>query len=286
MLAELSSQPAFSDSSYIFEIKWDGYRCIAEVGGQNRLYSRNGTAFNKAFPRVFEELKKLKRPVVLDGEVVVFDEHGKPSFQLIQNYRSTQKLAIQFQVFDCLSYDGKDLCNLALIERKKLLKTILPGSNVIRYCDHIETDGELLFEQIKKLDMEGMIAKKARSKYSIGARSKDWLKIKNHKYDDFIIVGFLHSDNARFKSLVLADIEDNVLAYRGHVSGFTDKAMKEIHNLLSASAIETKPVENHEKFDVPVTWVRPVHKCIVRYTEITNDGILRHPIFQKMLACR
>jgi bifunctional non-homologous end joining protein LigD len=283
MLAESSNRPAFSDSGYIFEIKWDGYHCVAEVAQENRIYSRNGTSYHKAFPRIFEELKKIKRPVILDGEVVVYNETGKPSFQLLQNYNSRQNLPIQFQVFDCLSLDGKDLCGLPLIERKEILRKILPKSNVIPYCDHVEAEGQLLFDQIAKLDLEGMIAKKASSKYSMGNRTKDWLKIKNHKYGDFLVVGFLHSDKAIFKSLVLADAEHGELTYRGHVSGFSDKAMKAIYKLLTAATSKAKPVGKHEKFDVPVTWVKPLYKCNVRYTEITGDGILRHPIFQNMV---
>ncbi len=283
MLAELSSRPAFTDSAWVFEIKWDGYRAIAEIGKENRLYSRKGTTFDKAFPKVFNELKKISAPVILDGEIVVLTPEGKPSFQLVQNYSSRSNLPIQFQVFDCLQYKGKDLHNLPLIQRKAILKDLLPESDIIRFCDHIETEGELLFDQIVKLDMEGIIAKKASSKYKEDSRSKDWLKIKNHKLDEFIIVGFLHSEAAIFKSLVVADVEDGELTYRGAVSGFTDRTMKEIHKLLTASIISDKPIAKHEKFDAPVSWVKPQYKCNVRYTEITDDGILRHPIFQGLV---
>jgi bifunctional non-homologous end joining protein LigD len=282
MLAELSSAPAFTDSRWIFEIKWDGYRAIAEINPKdtNRLYSRKGTSFNKAFPRIYAELSKVSAPAILDGEIVVYDENGKPSFQLLQNYSSRQKHAIQFQVFDILSCKGKDLCDLPLLERKKILRSILPESDVIRFCDHVETEGELLFEQVVALELEGIIAKKANSKYAIGSRSKDWLKIKNHKFDEFIIIGFLHSDKATFKSLVLADLEGGALQYRGAVSGFTDQVMEQIYKMLTPTIVHDKPVAKHEKFDAPVSWVKPQYICNVRYTEITDDGILRHPVFQ------
>jgi bifunctional non-homologous end joining protein LigD len=283
MLAELSSRPAFTDSNWIFEIKWDGYRAIAELNGKepNRLYSRKGTSFAKAFPKVYYELNKFKTPAVVDGEIVVFDENGKPSFQLLQNYNAKQKFAMQYQVFDVLRYKGKDLCKLPLSERKELLKTIVPESPIIRYCDHVETEGELFFDQIVTLDMEGMIAKKANSRYSPGERSKDWLKIKNHKFDEFVIVGFLHSDSEQYlKSLVIGGFENGKVEYRGCVSGFSDRTVKEIRKLLNKDIVNIKPVANHERFDAPVSWVTPKHLCNVRYTEITSDGILRHPVFQ------
>jgi bifunctional non-homologous end joining protein LigD len=286
MLAEHSSRPAFTDSKWIFEIKWDGYRAVAEINSNepNRLYSRNGTSYNKAFPRIYSELSKLKAPAVLDGEIVVYDENGKPSFQLLQNYSSRQKHAIQFQVFDILSYEGKDLCKLPLLDRKAILKKILPESDLIRYCDHVETEGEMLFEQAVALDLEGIIAKRAGSKYSIGSRSKDWLKIKNQKFDEFIIVGFLHSDKVTFKSLVIADIQDGALQYRGNVSGFTDQVMEQIYKMLTPTVVTVKPLTKHEKFDSPVSWVKPQYICNVRYTEITDAGILRNPVFKGLVV--
>ena len=189
MQAELSRGSSFTDPKWIFEIKWDGYRAIAETtGDEPRLYSRNGISFAKAFPKLYEELKALRKNAIIDGEIVALTPEGKPSFQLLQNYNSRQKVPIQFQVFHCLAYDGKDLTGLPLIERKAFLKKVLSKSQVIRYCDHIEGEGDLFFQQIMKLDMEGMIAKRADSKYTYG-RSKLWLKVKNNKHDDFLIVG-------------------------------------------------------------------------------------------------
>jgi bifunctional non-homologous end joining protein LigD len=288
MLAELSSRPAFTDSKWLFEIKYDGYRAIAEVNSkdQNRLYSRNGTSFMKAFPKVYNDLNKLRGPAVIDGEIVVYNENDKPSFQHIQNYSSKQNFNIQFQVFDILRYNGKDLCDRPLIERKELLKGVLPDSPIIRYCDHIEREGELLFEQVIKMDLEGIIAKKATSKYSIGSRCKEWLKIRNHKFDEFIIIGYLHDNYTPIKSLLIADIESGKLKYRGAVSGFSNQVMNQVHKLLSSTVIEDKPVSKHEKFDAPVAWVRPQYICKVRYTEITIDGILRHPIFQGLIKTK
>jgi bifunctional non-homologous end joining protein LigD len=263
MLAELSTRPAFSDPKYIFEIKWDGYRAIAEIGEENRLYSRKGTSFSKAFPVVFKELSKVKGPAIIDGEIVVYSEDGKPSFQLIQNYRSTQRHVIQFQVFDCLEYKGKDLRKLPLIERKAYLQRVLPESNVIRYCDHVEADGKLLFDEIVRMDLEGMMAKVASSTY-INDRSKNWLKIKNHKFQDFLIIGFLYN-GTNIKSLVLAEKLKGKIVYRGCVSGFSDMEIRKLITLLKPTVVESKPVSKHEKFDYPVAWVNPQHLCNVRF---------------------
>src|SRR5258708_17511790 len=118
MTAQLSDLPAFDSSEWLFEIKWDGYRAIAEVTkGDNKLYSRNGLTFDKAYSKVFSSLKSIKSECVIDGEIVVFDETGKPNFQKLQNYRNRDKFAIQFMIFDCLRLDGKDLTHLTLVDR-------------------------------------------------------------------------------------------------------------------------------------------------------------------------
>src|SRR4051812_23239555 len=133
MSATLSDEPAFDDPKWLFEIKWDGYRAVAELKGKDtRLYSRNGLSFAKAYPKVYNELVKFKFDAVLDGEIVVFRD-GMPSFQAIQNYKSTQSLPIQFMVFDCLQWKGKDLTKMKLVERKEILKSILPANDIIKY---------------------------------------------------------------------------------------------------------------------------------------------------------
>lgn len=119
MSATLSDEPPCDDPEWLFEIKWDGYRAVAELKGKNtRFYSRNGLSYNKAYPKIYDELVGLKIDAILDGEVVVFRD-GMPSFQAIQNYKSTQNLPIQFIVFDCLQFEGKDLTKLKLFERKR-----------------------------------------------------------------------------------------------------------------------------------------------------------------------
>src|SRR5882672_5247775 len=175
MKAQLSDLPAFDNPDWIFEIKWDGYRAIAEITKSgNRLYSRNGLTFDKAYPKIFAALSAIKKEAIIDGEIVVFDEQGKPSFQGLQNYKNSDKYPIQYYVFDCLELDGKSLTSLPLIKRKELLKKLLPQSDFIKYCDHVEGEGKVLFAEMKKMNLEGMIAKQKDSKYYVGKRTSDW----------------------------------------------------------------------------------------------------------------
>jgi bifunctional non-homologous end joining protein LigD len=283
MTAHLSDLPAFDSADWLFEIKWDGYRAIAEIGKrENRLYSRNGLTFDKAYSKVFTALELIKVEAVIDGEIVVFDETGKPNFQKLQNYKNTSKYPIQYYVFDCLNYKGKSIVNIPLIERKEILKKLIPESNVIRYCDHVEGDGKEFYRQIEKMGLEGMIAKKKNSSYQIAKRSSDWLKIKNIKSQEFIIVGYTEPKGSRaaFGSLLLAVKEGKKLVSVGNVgTGFTDKSLKEIHAKLSRIVRKTSPLTTPIKESESITWVEPVLVCNVKFTEITEDGSVRHPVF-------
>lgn len=282
MKATLSDAPPFDSPEWIFEIKWDGYRAIAELDGANtRLYSRNGLSFAKAYPKVFDELNKIKHKAVIDGEVVVIGSNGLPSFQAIQNYKSTQKLPIQYYVFDILSLNGKDLTKLKLVERKEILKGLLPESNIVRYCDHIEGEGIALYEQAKKMNLEGIIAKKADSKYYPDKRSKEWLKIKNMNTDDFVIVGWTDPQSSRqhLGALMLAHNMDGRLKYAGTVgTGFTAKLLKELYDMLKPTEIKTPPVKEYVK-EKGMHWVTPRYICQVQYVEFTNEGHVRHPSY-------
>jgi len=282
MSATLSDKPAFDDPNWLFEIKWDGYRAIAEVDGKNtRLYSRNGLSFEKAYPKIYSELVKLKFKAVLDGEVVVFKD-GMPSFQAIQNYKSTQNLPIQFIVFDCLRVKGKDLTKLSVVERKEILKDLLPENNFIKYCDHIQKDGIALFDQAKKINLEGVIAKRADSKYLAGKRSTDWLKIKNINVDDFKIIGWTDPKATRqyFGALLLAREVDGKLIHAGDVgTGFSHELLKTLFAKISPLEIDKCPLDIPVKKVKGYHWAKPKFSAQIKYVEITDDGHLRHPSF-------
>lgn len=246
-----------------------------------RLYSRNGLSYNKAYPRIYNELVKLKIDAVIDGEVVVFRD-GLPSFQAIQNYKSTQNLPIQFIVFDCLQHEGKDLTKLKLIERKEILQSILPDSDVIKYCDHVVEDGIALFEQATKMNLEGIIAKRMDSKYYPDKRSKEWLKIKNVNVDDFKIVGWTDPKASRqyFGALLLAREIDGKLIYSGEVgTGFTNGLLKSLFSKIQPFEVDECPCDVPVKKEKGFHWAKPKYSCQVQYVEITDDGHVRHPSF-------
>ena len=136
MLAKETAN-AFDDKEWLFEIKWDGYRAISEINGGNvLLYSRNGNSFINDYPLVVRELKKIKHDAVLDGEIVILNEKGKSDFQKLQHYEDNTQYPIRYYVFDLLSLNGNDTSDLTLVERKELLKKLLPKNDVFRIFDN------------------------------------------------------------------------------------------------------------------------------------------------------
>ncbi len=283
MLAK-ETPDAFSDDEWIYEIKWDGYRAIAEVDDADvKLYSRNGNTFNASYPIVIESLKKMKLDATLDGEIVVIDENGKSNFQMLQSYES-DIYPIEFRVFDLLSLNGKDTTGLTLIQRKELLEKLLSKkkNSVVKYSDHIVGSGEAFFKATEKEDLEGIMAKKADSLYSPGVRTTEWLKIKHHKTEEVIVCGFTEGGGSRqhFGALILGMMKDGVLTYVGHTgSGFNHQGLKDAAKLLKPLITKNSPFSEKVKTNAPATWVKPVLVCEVKYTEWTKDGSLRHPIF-------
>jgi bifunctional non-homologous end joining protein LigD len=284
MKAQLTDLPAFDSDDWIFEIKWDGYRAIAEIGkGNNKLYSRNGLTFDKAYPKVFDALTSIKKNATIDGEIVVLDEKGKPNFQKLQNYQNKDKYSIQYYLFDIIELEGKSLTGLPLIQRKEILQKLIPQSDVLKYCDHVDGEGKMLFKEMQKMGLEGMIAKKKTSKYYIGKRTSDWLKIKNVQTQEAIIVGFTDPKGSRaaFGSLLLAVKNKGKLVSIGNVgTGFTDKSLKDLHSKLKNLVRKTTPLDIPIKETPDITWVDPVLVCNIKFTEITEDGSVRHPVFQ------
>lgn len=283
MLATPSEVP-FSDEEWVFEIKWDGYRAITEKKGkQIRFYSRNGLTFNELYPEVAHELTKLKKDCVLDGEIVVLNEEGKPSFQKLQQFDDNRDLPILYYVFDCLSYDGKDITDFPLLERKKFAQKAIPKGNVILYSDHVEEEGEKFFSEIIKIDgLEGMMAKRADSTYDEGRRTRSWLKIKLVNTQEAIIAGYTAPRESRkyFGALILGVYHKKKLRYIGHSgTGFTDKMLKELHAKLQPLVIDDSPFDEKVPVNAAVTWVEPELVCNVKFSELTDDGIMRHPVF-------
>lgn len=283
MLAKLSEKP-FDNDEWVFEIKWDGYRAVGEINGkESRLYSRNGLSFAEEYAVVYNELIKIKKKAVIDGEIVAVNEQGLPSFQALQQYGIDNSVALIYYVFDVLYINGKSVQNKTLLERKALLKKLLPtNSDVIKYCDHVSTNGNDFFDAAKKAGIEGIIAKKTDSTYQEGARSSHWLKIKNTLTDEAIIAGYTQPRGSRkhFGALVLGSYVNKKLTYIGHTgTGFTDKTLKELYQLMQPLATDKNPFGEKTPVNAPVTWLKPELVCQIKFTEVTKDNIRRHPVF-------
>ena len=281
MLAKLHDAP-FDDKEWLFEVKWDGYRAIAECrGGEVRLYSRNGLSFNAKFPEVVQELEKLDHDLVLDGEVVALNKDGTPDFQALQNAQG-RSAHIVFYVFDLLHADGEQIAELPLIERKERLRKLVADGTHIRYSDHVIGDGKGFFAVAAEKDLEGIIAKRIDSTYGPGKRTGAWLKIKHHQGQEAIIGGYTAPRGSRshFGSLLLGVMDEGKLRYVGHTgTGFTENTLADLMERMKPLERKTSPFSNRIKTNQPAKWLRPELVCNLKYTELTKDGIMRHPVF-------
>lgn len=283
MLATAVDKP-FSHKDWVFELKLDGYRAISEIASHGiRIYSRNGLSFNERYPSIVTALKKIKHTAVLDGEIVLLNEQNRPDFQKLQHYESNKNLPLVYYLFDIIFFNGKDLRQQTLLDRKKILKKLLGKNRVLRYCDHIEEVGIGFFKKVLKENMEGIIAKKADSHYIPGIRSREWLKIKNQQSQEAIIVGYTAPKGSRknFGSILLGQYRRNKLMYIGHAgTGFTENSLKELMKKMQPFVTNKSPFPDKIRTNGPVTWLKPELVCEVSYTEITRDGMLRHPVYK------
>src|SRR6266699_1000744 len=292
MLAETREQP-FSKPGWLFELKLDGYRVRAgREQGEVRLLTRKGNDISAAFPELARALAALPfEGFILDAELVVPDEAGRPSFQRLQNrVRVSRGLEVRrgavetpavLYVFDLLAFEGYDLRPLPLEKRKTLLEQIVPRVGPIKYIEHFEKDGEALYEQVVKMGLEGIVAKKEDAPYRAG-RSPNWLKIRADRTDDFVVVGFTRPKGSRsgFGALDLGAHQDGKLVYAGRVgSGFTDAELKDVSAALERGIRPTPAFSGPVPQDAGHTWVEPALIAEVRYKEWTDEGLLRQPVF-------
>ncbi|MBC7388560.1 MAG: DNA ligase D [Opitutaceae bacterium] len=283
MLAKQGENP-FSDPDWVFEIKWDGYRAVAECKMKEiRLYSRNGLSFMNKYENVVAALEELKLDAILDGEVVVLDSESKPNFQLLQHYPDTpEDSTLMYYVFDILQFKDKDLYNLTLLERKEILKKLIPENSIIRYCDHVVNGGKEFFKWVSEQGLEGMMAKKADSLYYPGKRTTEWRKVRNHNMQEVVIGGFTEPQGGRkhFGSLVLGMYLDGKFIYVGNVgTGFDDKSLKELYSQMIKLKVEKSPFSDKVKDVKKVTFIEPELVCNIKFTEWTEERSLRHPVF-------
>lgn len=285
MLATLAKEP-FNHPEWIFEVKWDGYRAVAEIRHEGvSLYSRNLIPLEKKFFPVVESLRKFRFEAVLDGEIVVVDDQGNPDFQMIQNYQKKGSGHLVYYVFDLLHLQGHDLTNLPLLKRKELLKEILPSTPKIKFSDHVSKEGVLFFDAVKERGIEGIIAKYSQSVYQIGKRSRRWLKVKTRLTQEGVIAGFTEPRGGRkyFGSLVLGAFEGKELIYIGHSGGgFGAKSLGKIRKKLDPLIRKECPFRVKPESDTTVTWVKPELVCEVIFHGWTDEGLMRQPVFLRL----
>jgi bifunctional non-homologous end joining protein LigD len=281
MLATLTDRP-FDDKDWVFETKWDGFRAIAVAGpGHARLYSRRGHDISEKYPTVCRALAAIKHEAVLDGELVALDAHGRSRFQLLQNAgRNSARLL--YCVFDLLYLDGKDLRGKPLLERKAELERILPKSPLLLYSAHVAGDGIKAFTKAKRAGEEGVMAKLAGGRYHSGERTREWLKVKASQEQEVVIVGFTKPKGQRrfFGALLLAVRDGKSWKYAGRAgTGFTHAALRELYKLLTPLITTTKPIDAKVPSEANTIWVKPKLVAEVKFTEWTEAGEMRHPVF-------
>jgi bifunctional non-homologous end joining protein LigD len=292
MLAETSETP-FSRKDWLFEPKLDGYRVLAaRAQGEARLVTRNGNDCAASFPEVIRAVSALPfERLVLDGEVVALDDQGRPSFQRLQGRarflrpvdirHAAVESPVTYYAFDLLGFEDFDLRPLPLIERKALLRRVLPPLGALRYLEHVEEEGKALYEEAERLGLEGVVGKKANAPYK-GGRSPQWIKVRSRKTDDYVVVGFSAPKGQRggFGALQLADYVNGELVYAGRAgTGFSDKQLAEVSRELQKHKRTDPPCSGPIPDDKGITWVDPVMVCEVSYSEVTDDGLLRQPVF-------
>ena len=280
-------------ADWVYELKLDGYRMLAHLDtGKVFLRSRNNRDWSRTFPRISAALQRLKaKNAVLDGEVCFVDDQGRTHFQSLQNSlprgegvpdTKAQK-QIVFYVFDLLFENGEDLRGLPLLDRKQRLRKLVGGGTKgpVVYIDHVHTDGAPALLQACAAGFEGLIAKRADAAYRHG-RGPEWLKLKCHRRQEFVIVGMTPPQGARsgFGALLLALRKGDALSYVGKVgTGFSERSLRDLQARLQKLATARPAVPNPPRLR-GVTWVRPELVCEIEFSEMTRDGSIRHPSFQ------
>jgi len=295
MLAVSMDQP-FSDPAWLFEIKWDGVRALTWItDGRVEMRSRTGRVITRQYP----ELEVLPQcleanQAILDGEIVVLEEHGHSDFELLQermhvNLPSAKLLStapVTYYVFDLLYCDGYDLRETPLVRRKELLRRLLDTRDRVRYCDHQPEHGRELFSLAREQGLEGIVGKHAHSPY-VSGRSSYWVKLKAKKELDAVVGGWTAPRGSRehFGALLVGLYDVKKLRFIGHVgSGFDQRSQKSIGGDLRKLAGSECPFEAVPETNEKAYWVKPELVVRIKYGEWTQERRLRHPVFVGLRA--
>ncbi len=285
MLAGTAPAP-FSDDNWLYEIKWDGVRAIANVGQGVALRSRNGTDLSRQFPEL-AELLTLAPATVLDGEIVVMSG-GKPDMQALLSRLQGREpgagaVPVTYIVFDILCHRGKDMTPLPLSERRRVLKEVVREGPHVVISQPVAGRGEDYYRAAVAQGLEGIMAKRADSPYEPGVRSGTWLKVKALKTCDCVIAGYTGGRGGRsavFGALLLGLYEGGALVPAGKVgTGFSDQLLGDLMKTFS-SRVTSRP--NFPRVHGKVVWLEPVLVCEVEYLAVTKDRKLRMPRFVRL----
>lgn len=291
-MAEVPDDPA----RWLYEVKLDGYRCCAVVDARGRaqLFSRYGNPWPERFPAIHAALGELREPLVLDGEIVAVDKHGRPSFQELQNWQST-RLRIVFYAFDITHRGGRDLVSLPIEERKAILAGVAQNfREPLRLAESLDADLRTLVPQMKKLGLEGIVAKKRGSTYRDGERSPSWIKHRFNEVGEFVVGGYIAEGDTFARLLVGVWENDELLFVKKLKNGFSRITKKQVMESLRGLEIDDCPFANlpepkgRSAVDAEVmkevTWVRPVREVEVEFVEWTSGRRLRHAFFRRLMT--
>ena len=283
MLATLVDEP-FDDKKWVFETKWDGFRLVTDKRDHAvTLWSRNGIDVTAKYAVLLPSIAKIEGSCVIDGELCALDSHGRSRFQLLQNALRTKERLL-YVIFDALFVGGKDIREKPLLERKRILKALLPRDPLLRYSEHEAEFGKRAFAKAKRAHEEGVVAKRAAGLYHSGKRTREWLKFKAVYEQEVVILGYTEPRRSRqyFGSLVLAvrDKAKKRWVYAGHVgTGFDRAALQSLYAAMQPLRTDKKPLDVKVKRERATTWLIPKLVGEVKFTEWTNEGEMRHPAF-------
>jgi bifunctional non-homologous end joining protein LigD len=296
-LAELGDKP-FSSPNWVFEIKWDGVRAIAQIeNGKTTLWARSGRDVTLEYPEFKDMAARFRaRDAIIDGEIVTLDADGRSNFHSLQHRLGVQNpsrqlmqsVPLDYFAFDVMYADGYDLRRVALVERKDFLQQVLSPNERIHFSEHIPEQGEALYEAARSKGLEGIIAKLKNSTYA-GARTSTWVKLKIVSEVDAVVAGYTEGRGSRrfFGALVLGLYEGKELKFIGSVgTGFDEAKQEKIFDQLERRRTKTSPFAKMPALRENVDWVEPELVARVKYANWTNDNHLRAPVFLSLLTDR
>jgi len=277
----------FDSPEYIYELKLDGIRCIAYLDGQGtELRNKRNLRLNATYPELKEIHKQTNTRCILDGELLIMRE-GKPDFFEIQRrslmsdkFRielAAAKLPVSFTAYDILYTGDRQITDLPLMERKKILDDTVLGNQSLSVSRYIEGKGVNFYNLTVRHELEGIVAKQKDSKYYFDKRSKDWIKIKNLLDDDFVVCGYMEKEQ-NVTSIILGQYDNGRLMYKGHVT--LGVSSRDFGILSRGERLPGAPFTIYPAGNEGAIWLKPQHVCTVKYMMKTGSGGLRQPVFK------